>query len=404
MNLLDQEQQIKKQEPKGKKIVLFLLILSIFAVIMIIVMMMALSGKETKKLAISVNGTNIAIDEGLLITDENGVNYISIHKISKAIGYNYLTGEYKQYNEDTTNTKCYLENTNQVIQFEANSKKIYKIYPTSDLDYEEYELANKILKQNNLLYVALDDVNIALNVVYSQNDNAIALKTVETLNEEYKTSLPKQTNNALVGVSDSFNNKKTIAYNMLVVSNESGKWGVISTKDFSTIIGNKYSSIEFIESANAFIVSDNNKYGVITDEKLIIDLNYEEIKVINNNPLCYEVKAGENHAIVNSMGKIITNKVYNSIGYISRNALEESVIVIKNLGKNKINALVVCKDDKYGLLNLDDGTSIGDCVLDKVYSKTENGEKVYYIQLKEQEVLLSKYLEHINTTTVNLGQ
>lgn len=406
MNLLDQEQQIKKEEPKGKKIVLLLLILSVFALIMVIVMMMALSGKKTKELTISVNQTNIKIEEGLLTTDENQVNYISIQKIAKSIGYNYLSGEYKQYNEDTTNTKCYLENANQVIQFEANNKKIYKIYPTSNLDYEEYELENVILKQNNLLYVALDDLDIALNVIYSysKNDNKILLKTVDALNEEYKTNLPKQTNNALVGVSDSLNNKKAIAYNMLVASNESGKWGVVSTTDFSTIIGNKYSSIEFIESANAFIVSDNNKYGVITKEQLIIGLKYEEIKVINNSPLCYEVKAGENHAIVNGRGKVITNKLYNSIGYISNNTLEESVIVIKNLGKDKTNALVVCKDGKYGLLSLDDGTSIGDCVLDKIYSKTENGEKVYYIKLKEQEILLDKYLEHINTTTVNLGQ
>ena len=404
MSLLDQE--VKKQEPKGKKLVLLLLILSVFALIMVIVMMMALSGKQTKELAISVNETNIAMEQGILTTDENGVNYISIQKIAKPIGYNYLTGEYKQYNEDTTNTKCYLESANQIIQFEADSKKIYKIYPTSDLDYEEYQLENIILKQNNLLYVALDDVDVALNVIYSysENDNKIKLKTVEALNEEYKTSLAKQTNSALVGVSDSFNNKKAIAYNMLVVSNESGKWGIISTLDFSTIIGNKYSSIEFIESANAFIVSDNNKYGVITQEKLIIDLSYEEIKLINNNPLCYEVKVGENHAIVNERGKVITNKVYNSIGYISRSSVEETVIAIKNFGKDKINILVVCKDGKYGLLNLDDGTSIGDCVLDKVYSKNENGAKVYYIQLKEQEVLLSKYLEHINTTTVNLGQ
>jgi len=404
MSLLDQE--VKKEEPKGKKIVLLLLILSVFALIMVIVMMMALSGKKTNDLSISVNGTNIEIEEGLLTTDDNGVNYISIRKIAKLIGYNYLTGEYRRYNEDTTNTKCYLESTNQVIQFEADTKKIYKIDPASNLDYEEYELSNIILKQNNLLYIALDDIKIALNVInsYSENDNKIVLSTVEALYNEYKISLPTQTNNALVGISDNFNNKKAIAYNMLVVSNESGKWGVVNSTDFSTIIGNKYSSIEFIESAGVFIVSDNNKYGVISEKKPIIDLNYEEINVINNNPLCYEVKLAENHAIVNKEGNLITNNLYNSFGYDSQNNLEESVLAIKELSSGKVNLLVVCKDGKYGLLNLDDGTTIGDCILDKIYSKTENGEKAYYIQLQGEEILLDKYLEYINTTTVNIGE
>jgi len=405
MTLLDQE--VKKQEPKGKKIVLFLLILSVFALIMIIVMMMALSGKQqTKELSISINGTDIEMQEGLLITDDNGVNYISIQKIAKTIGYNYLTGEYKQYNEDNTNTKCYLESANQVIQFEAGINKIYKINPTSDLDYEEYQLKNIVLKQNNLLYISLDDLEIALNVVesYSESDNKISLKTVETLYSEYKKSLPVETNNAVVGLSDNFNNKKAIAHGMLVISNEAGKWGVISSEDFSTIIGNKYSSIEFVESAGTFIVSDNNKYGVITDKEVIINLNYEEINLINNNPVCYKIRSGQKYVIVNEKGNPLSNKAYTSVGYNSQSSTEESVLAIKNFGENNINLLVVCENQKYGLVNLDNGTSVGECVLDKVYSKTENGEKNYYIQLQEQEILLAEYLEYINTTTVNVAQ
>jgi len=399
MTLLDQE--VKKQEPKGKKIVLILLIFSIFALIMLIVMMMALSGKQTKELTVSINTTNITIDEGLLTTDENGVNYISIQKIAKSIGYDYLTGEYKRYNEDVTNKKCYLENANQIVQFEANTNTIYKTTPDSILDYEEYKLKNKILNKNNLLYIALEDINIGLNVIYSysQNDNKIILRTIEDLYKEKKTSLPKETNNTLVGISDDIDNKKTIAYNMLVVSNANGKWGVVNLTDFSTIIGNKYSSIKYIESANVFIVSDNNKYGVIStkaNQNPIIDLNYEKINIVNNNPLCYEIKLAAKSALVNGEGEVVTNNLYNSIGYISQSAIEESVLVIKEFGKDKINILVANKDGKYGLLNLDNGTDIGDYILDKVYSKNENGNKVYYIQLQGQEILLDTYIERIN--------
>ncbi len=407
MTLIDQE--VKKEEPKGKKIVLFLLIFSILVLIMLIVMMAALAGKQTKDLTLIINGTNITIDNGLLTTDENGVNYISIQKISKTIGYNYLTGEYKQYNEDTTNTKGYLESEDQIIQFEADINKIYKTTPDSNLDYEEYELKNKILKLNNLLYIALDDVNVGLNITYSysQKDNKILLNTVENLTEGYKTSLAQQTNNLYTAINDSFNNQKAISYDMLVVTNESQKWGVINRSNYSTIIGNKYSSLEFIESADVFIVSDDNKYGVISKEpnqKPIIDLNYEEVSVINNSPLCYQVKLTGKYGVINGEGKPIINNIYDSIGCYTQSTIEESVLVIKDLGKNKTNALVVCKEGKYGLVSLDDGAIIADCILDKIYAKNENGEKKYYIQLQEQQVSLDKYIEYINTTTVNIGQ
>ena len=405
MNLLDQE--VKKQEPKGKKIVLLLLILSIFALIMVIVMMMALSGKQTKGLTMNVNGVDLAIEEGLFITDENGVDYISIQKIAKSIGYNYLSGEYKQYSEDITNTKCYLENENQIIEFEADNNIINKTTPNSQLDYEEYKIKNNILKKNGLLYISVDDMPIGLNATYQylQNDNQIMIKTLETLNTEYKVSLPEQTSNAFVGVSDDVNNIKAIAYNMLVVSNESGKWGVVNASNFSTKIGNKYSSMQFIEQQNAFIVSDNNKYGVIDNEgKIIIDLNYEMINIINNQPLLYEVKISGKSFICNEKGDLLTNNFYDSFGYTSQSTLEESVLVIKGLKNETINALVVVKDKKYGLLNLADGTLIADCILDKVYLKTERGTKTYYVQLQEQEFLLDSYLEYLNTTTVNIGE
>jgi len=396
MSLLDQE--VKKQEPKGKKIVLFLLIFCVFALIMVIVMMMALpKEQQSKGLSMSINDQDIAVEIGMFATDENGVNYISIQKIATPLGYDYLTGEYQKYNEDTTNTKCYLESINQVIQFEEGTNKIYKINPNSNLDYEEYELKYKILKQNNILYIALNDINIALNVTYSysQNDNKYILKTIDELYKEYETDLSTKSNGSLTGISDNFNNKKAIAYDMLVVSNSNGKWGVVNTSDFSTIIGNKYSSIEFVESADVFIVSDNGKYGLINKDGLIVKLNYDNLKIINNNPLSYEIKIGEKSAILNKEGKAITINSYDSIGYSSEDSSEKGILVIEKIEDNEVNLLVVCKDGKYGLLDLDNGNAIGECIIDRIYSKIEDGEKTYYIQYQEQEILLKTYIEKV---------
>lgn len=404
--LLDQE--VKKQEPKGKKIVLLLLILSIMLLIFVIVAMAAVGGNKTKPLTLSVNGYNVKIDNDLLIKDENGIDYMSISKISKSIGYDYYTGEYKQYNEDSTNTKGYLENKNQIIQFEADTNKIYKVTPESKLDYEEYDLSNKILKSNNSLYVALPDVNVALNITYgySKDDNRITLNSVEKLTEGYKTSLSEQTKNQFTAISEEYNNEKAISYGMLIVSNANQRWGVISSSDFSTIIGSKYSSLEFVEKAGVFIAADDGKYGIISKEpnkKPILDLNYEEVKVINNSPLCYEVKKGGKSAIINEKGMPIVNDAFDRLGCNFESATEESVLVIKDFGKEKANALVVCKQGKYGLINLNNGSVIINCSVDKIYSKNESGEKKYYIQLEEKEISLDQYVAYINTTTVNVG-
>lgn len=405
--LLDQE--VKKQEPKGKKIVLLLLILSIMLLIFAIVAMAALAGKQTKPLTLSVNGTAMSIEDNTLITDENGINYISINKISKVIGYDYYTGEYKQYNEDNTNTKGYLQNENQIIQFEADNKKIYKSGIESKLDYEEYELTNKILNSNGSLYVSLDDVNVALNIAYeySQKDNKVILNSVENLTEGYKTSLPGQTNNEFTVISEEYSNEKAISYGMLVVSNENQRWGVIDSKNLSTvIIGDKYSTLEFVESAGVFIASDDGKYGIISKEpnvKPILDLNYEEVKVINNSPLCYEVKRGGKSAVINKDGKVIINDTFDSIGCDFESPTEESTLVIKGFGKEKLNLLVVCKQGKYGLVNLGNGETVISCSVDKIYSRNENNEKKYYVQVEEKEITLEQYIEKENTTTVSVG-
>lgn len=402
MTLLDQE--VKKEEPKGKKIVLLLLIFSVILLMLVIVAMIALGGKQTKPLTLSINGNNVTIDENLLITDNNGINYISLPKIATfQIGYEYVTGGYLEYTE--SETKGYLENANQIIQFEADNNKIYKIVPNTSVDYEEFELQYNILQVNNALYIAIDDLNIGLNIVYtySEKDNKISLNTTDNLIKSYQASLTETSQ--VKAISDEFNNEKAVCYNMLVVSNENEKWGVVDT-NFSSIITNKYSSIEFIESAGVFIVSDNGKYGVIskeTDKRPVLDLNYEEVNIINNDPLFYQVKLAGKYGIINAKGEPIINNLYDSMGYDTKTTTEQSVLVIKDFGKDKVNALVVCKDGKYGLVNLNNGATIIDCVVDKIYSKNENRENKYYIQLQEKEIPLDQYVTNINTTTVNVG-
>lgn len=402
MSLLDQDTQ-KKQQSKGKKIVLMLLILCIFLLIMILIIMVAIGGNQQQQLSLTINNNAITVDDSLIISDQNGINYISMEKIATQTGYQYLRGGYLEYIED--NSKCYLEKENQIIQFEADSNIIYKTNPNFHTDYEQYELKNNIIQSNNTLYISLDDLNVGLNVVYSysEQDNRITISTVEQLTTDYLTSIP--TNTQYTAVSEEPNNEKAISYNMIVVSTENNRWGVID-RNFATVISNKYSSMEFIEAYQTFIVSDENRYGVISSNgDAVIDLNYDEIQVINYYPLLYKVKQNNKYGVIDENGQTVVNIEYSNIGYESTETGIDSVTIIENINNNGDSGIVVSKDNKYGIVNLSDGSVISDCVLDKIYSRTGNdGNKTYYIELQETEVDLNRYIEYLNTSRVDIGQ
>lgn len=401
MSLLDQEVQESK-EPKGKKIVLMLLIACIILLVLLLVIMYAMSGNISKPLSLTINNNAITVDNSIIITDQNGINYIAIEKIANQTGYQYLRGGYLEYVED--NTKCYLEKENQIIQFEANSNIIYKTKTDSNIEYEKYELKNNIIQSNNILYIALEDLNVGLNVVcsYVEQENKIAISTVEQLTTDYITSIPANTQ--YTAVSEEPNNKKAIAYNMIVVSTANNRWGVIDA-NYSTIISNKYSSMDYVEAYQLFIVSDGNRYGVITSNgAAVIDLNYDEIEIINYYPLLYKVKQNNKYGVIDEEGKTVVNIQYDKLGYESTETGINSTMIIENINSDNESGIVVSNGGKYGIVNLSDGTVVSDCVLDKIYSKTENnGSKVYYIELQQTEVDLNRYIEYLNTSRVDIN-
>lgn len=398
MDLLGQDTS-KKEQPKGQKIVLMLLITSIVLLILIVVMIFALQGNKEKKLGLVIDNKNIEIGQDMLINDESGVNYISLKQLSKAIGYNYLRGGYGEYEENKN--KCYLESLesgNQIIGFEADSNKIYKTTQNSETDYEYYNLKNKVIQYNDVLYIALDDLNVGCNVAcsFSNETYKIIISTPEDLLKSYTTEFTQKG----LTINDEIQNRKTIVYNMIVVANESGKLGVLDTKQ-NTIIGHKYTTMQFDEFSQNFIVSNENKYGIISKEgNIIAELKYDGIRVINYSPLLYEVKLNNKYGVLDETGKLIVNIEYDKLGFDENSNLSERTLIIKNLNSNQ-NGIVVCKTAKYGIVNLTTGQMVINCDVDKIYSKTNSsGEKQYYIQLQNTEIDLSKYIEYINTTTV----
>ncbi|MBQ3145187.1 MAG: WG repeat-containing protein [Clostridia bacterium] len=397
MDLLSQQNQ-QKQKSKGQKIVLLLLIVSIILLIISMVAIFLLQSNKTKTLGLNVNGNDYLIQENMLISGKNAKTYISIESVATLSGYDYIEGGYLENKEDAK--KCYIENINQVIEYEANNKRIRKIIQGSKIEDEYYDLKNEILFSNNIFYIALEDLNIGCNVVYefSEEEYKIKINTTENLIEKYNED--KNFTEKGLNVDKNFKNQRALTYNMIVVSNSAGKMGVVDTKT-NSIIGYKYTTMEFNECSQKFIVSSDNKYGVISKEgRLIIELKYQEVEIINYYPLLYKVRLNNKYGILNEEGKIIVNLEYDKIGFDESSSLTEAVYIIKDIN-NKQNGIVVCKNNKYGIAELETGKIILNCEVDKIYSKnTDSEDNKYYIELKGTEIELDRYIEYVNTTTV----
>ena len=397
MDLLGQNTQ-KKEKSKGQKMILILLVLLISILIIMISALFLLKsdGNNKNTLTVIFNNNNIPMQNypDMVITDENQKLYISIKYVTELLGYEYLRGAYLEYAED--NSKGYIENENkEIIGFEADSNKIYKTTKDSYTDYEYYTLNNNIIKSNDKLYISLEDLNVGCNLVYSysKESNQIMINTTDDIIGVYEEKIEEEQKE--IELSYETNNKKAILYNMIIASNKNGKMGVVDG-NLKSIIGYKYTTIDFNEYGQNFIVSNEDEYGILSKEgNIMVELKYEDIQLINYSPLLYQVKLNNKYGIINDKGQLILNTEYDKIGCFENLDANQSTLIIKNVINNQ-DGLVVCKDNKYGIVNLKNGEVIADCGVDKIYYR--DGKN--YVEIQNNEIELARYIEYINTTTV----
>lgn len=405
MDLLGQDEYNKKQEPKGKKMVLTLLIFSVILLIIVLALLLYISntgGATEKQYSLLVNDKQMQITEGLLISDTEGNMYISLKDIAKNIGFTYQEGEYKIVKED--NTKCYLSNAVEVIQFETNSNKIYKTkIDNSITDHEYYTLTNKIINQNDKKYIALNDLEIALNIVYNYSDksNQSTIYTGEKLVELYKSKITEET--PYTDINIEYNNMKTFSYNMIVVANQ-GRYGVINGTDGTEIIPMNYLDIKFDENSNNFIVKNvNSKYGIINNTgKIIVDFKYDNLRIINYDPLLYEAKLNNKYGLIDKNSKLILTIEYDGFGYPGEVANNiEPLLIIPNVVNNE-KGIIMIKDKKYGIVNLETGELLLQPTVDKIYCIEKDKQKYYVVQVNEQIIQVKDYINSVNAVVVDV--
>ena len=254
MELRSEEKQEK--ENKGRKIIVISIVILIALIIITGVAIVILKQAENKKMKLSVDGKYVAISSNLIVEDEiTGEYYYSVEQVAKLTGYAFYNGEYKKYSEDKT--KCYVECQNEVAMLEMGLKTIYKSNSKEKVNFDAYKLSKPIKSYNGALYINSDSIQTVFNtkVSHDQTTNTIIFNTLPYLVDYYSNSAKS---NGYKGICEDFATQKAILKNLLVV-NKDDSYGVVSIPNGNTIIGNKYSKIEYIETTEEFIVTNEGK-------------------------------------------------------------------------------------------------------------------------------------------------
>lgn len=427
MGLIENEQI----EHKNRNNKVIMIIISIIIVILLIIsgilVYMILTHEDTSlKLTINNQSTNFPTD---MFISDNGNLYIDIKAFASLLGYETYNGELKtRYSEDTS--KCYIRTANEAASYELNSNTIYKKV-TNNEDYEYFDVGEPVKLINNKLYVIEKGMEIGTNcmIEYNQTSNLIQVISLDYLVTYYSN----QFTNSAVAEDTDFNNKKALLYNMLVVQNPEGMYGVYAT-DGSEIIGTKYTNIRFNEGSqeftveteegnmgilttdgdtkiepaydsikqistdlNYYLVQNNGKYGVINQNgNIVIYLEYDNVGIdedrfntndINNPYILFDnaipVQRDGKWGLIDIQGRIILPLEYDSIGCVvgsQSNTSSNNVAIIP-----KYNLIVIGVNEKYGLAN-SQGNILLEPVLDSIYSVTSSGENRNYMILTRQEL------------------
>lgn len=435
MNLIDEELQPKKKDNSKKMARMILIIISIL-IIAIIGIVMAIAYIQEKTLKLYVNGSINEKVKQMMVIEDDGTIYFPIKDIASYLGYQSFNGEYTDKSEDQS--KCYVQDDNEVANFALNSNKIYKLtLENSDGNYDYYYSKKPVRAINGKLYATSDAIENAFNVSFSYNaDNQRAyIYTMPYLIQSYSS---KVLDYGYEEISDNYNNKKTILNDMLVVTKDQGKiYAVIDIKG-NAVIEPKFDNIEYLPNSGDFLVQSNNKVGIISAKKETkIQLLYDSLELIDSDTGLYLAKKDNKYGVIDSKGNIKIYIEYDQIG-IDNTKFEQNNIKNKYLldngmilarkdklwgafdknGKQVLdfefdsfgyvatsnkdainlllipdyNILVACQNKKYALIN-SAGEMIIRPVLDDAYMTINSGKKYYYMNANDRKINITEFLD-----------
>lgn len=451
MNIYESQPNLENDKSKTKKLMIIIGIAIAILFVLSIVLIFYISYIEKNRFKFYIDDTKTSVKSDIVIVDKNNI-YVSLSDIADKIGYSKNNGEYKeQYSEDSD--KCYLQNKYEAVSYITDSEQIYKvILPTSrneDINYEYFQIDEPVFMNNGKMYTTIDGICKGCNLAYSYNqkNNTLKVYTMDYLAQLYAKSIPESAEIAEQDDLNTYVNKKAILYDMVVVKNEAGKYGVKSSSS-NTIIGEKYKSISFEEEEEEFIVeTDEGKFGIIDktgktkitpdytsikliskdrglylvskesstsktqygiinkNERVIVYIEYEQIGInksdfpannIDNQYIlfgkCIPVKRSNKWGLLDLNGNTIASLEFDGLGCLSnssKNNQANSLVVIP-----EYEAIVVCKDKLYGLYNSSGKELILPLVTD-MYVINNSGENQYYLTYQGNTMNVIEYLQNV---------
>lgn len=236
---------------------------------------------------------------------------------------------------------------------------------TYDINYETGEYKTKVLNEKNQEIFtqyskieALQNVDLVGNLSYDkdvlkvQKDGKYGLinfsgKEITTIDYEDITAISK--------IENSFKVKKD------------GKYGIVDNEG-KIVIEPKYADIDILgkDNKSGFIVKDENgKYGIIDySDNQVLNIEYDAIEKVYGNDL-YVVTVDGKQKLVNKENKDILTKGYDSI---------------KQVLSNQENAVIIVKDNKYGVMNL-----LGEMLIKPQYDDLKEVKTGYFIAKKDNK-------------------
>lgn len=441
MNLMEESFQ-NREEIKKKKTTTIILIAIILVVIIIIAIMGYLMYLKSTVMELTIDGQESEKLKSLLVFEDDGMVYAPIKEIAAYFGYESYNGEYTEKSEEQS--KCYVQNQNEVANFELGQNKIYKLDLTqSNSDYEYVYMKNPVKAINGVLYVSTEGLEKAFNLSfnYDQQKNTITIFTMPYL---YRYYANKVLDYGYVELDSEFRNQKAILHNQLIVLKDKNnkQYGVIGV-DGTVILEPKYDNITYLLNTGDFLVETNKKVGIMSaNRETKVQIIYDSIELMDSDAGLYIAKKDNKYGMIDIKGNIkiyiendaigidiskfsqnnIKNKYiladnlipvkkdkywglydksgnqvveykYDSLGYIaSSNKDAINLLVIPNY-----NVLVACKDKKYTLVNTS-GSELFSTIADDIYMTISGGERHYYISVNDQIIDAEEWLNRYGIT------
>ena len=325
------------------------ILLAIIACVLIIIVIifMLLMNIEQNSFNISVDGQAVTtVSKEKLITKIDNTTYISIQEFAKLVDYEYHEGEYKTFTIEED--KCYVQGKQETASFYLNDNKVNKLLVNKLAEnYDEYTFDNIITSKNDKMYAPIEAISVAFNVSVTEKENELKIYTLDYLIKAYNTQVVNWGYDEITKLS--FENQKALLYERLIVNKENGLYKIINLENTKEFVADKYTSIEFSENTQEFLVTNSlGQVGIINlDGTTKIEPTYDSISIFDKTSDLYLIEKNEKFGIIKSGNITVLAPEYDAIGFNNKN--------IKNTSSNHnfiLDSLIpVSKNGKWGAVN-----------------------------------------------------